>query len=93
MKTTLSILALALAFAGPALAQETKMDVSKMTCKEMAAMDKAGMMSTAMAVREAAKSGGMAMMDMSDEDLVKAIGDKCKGNDGMMIMDAMPKKM
>jgi hypothetical protein len=91
MKSTLSILALTMAFAAPAFADEMK-DVSKMTCKEMAAMDMDGMMSATMALKEAAKGDAMAdksMMDMKDEDLMKAVEAKCAGKDDMMVMDAM----
>lgn len=90
MKSTLSVLAITFAFAAPAFADD--MDVSKMTCKDMAAMDMDGMMSTTMALKKAAEGDAMAdkaMMDMSDEDLMHAVEEKCKGQDDMMVMDAM----
>ena len=107
---SLSVLALVGFSAAPALSQdEMHMDMSKMTCGELMAMDKDGMMKAADEAEMMMKSEGMseadktAMMDkmaamteaektehmkMIEENMTK-LGTACKGNDAMMVMDAM----
>lgn len=86
---------LALATALPAFA-ETKMDVAKMTCKEFAAMDGAGMMKATMAIKTAAMEDKMAdpaKVKMADADMMAMIAKSCEGKPDMMTMDAMHPKM
>jgi hypothetical protein len=91
MKLAIVALGLAAALAGPVFAEDMA-DVSKMTCKDYAAMDSDGMMKATMAIKEAAKSDAMAekaKVEMGDEDLMKAIMASCDGKPDMMTMDAM----
>lgn len=78
----------------PALAQDSKMDPSKMTCADLKAMDKAGQME-AMSQMEmaAAKSDGKEMTSddakMSGEKMMPGTMTACDGHPDMMAMDAM----
>jgi hypothetical protein len=83
--------AIALLAGAPAFAEDA-MDASKMTCKDMGAMDEAGMMHATTAIKEAAMKDEMAdkaKMEMSDADMMKMIEKACDGKPDMMAMDAM----
>lgn len=94
MKRTLTLLAAVgfAAFAAAPVLADGMADASKMTCKDMGAMDAKGMMDATMAVKKAAMEDKMAdktKMEMSDEDTMKMIEKSCDGKPDMMVMDAM----
>lgn len=88
-----AVAATVMALALPAHAAGT-MDPAKMTCKDFAAMDSAGMMSATTAMKEAAMKDTMAdpaKTAMSDDEVMKMIMTACKDKPDMMVMDSMHK--
>lgn len=93
--TVFAAVAFAGALAAPAFADEMA-DASKMTCKDFAAMDSAGMMDATGAIMKGAMEDEMAdpmKMKMSEEDTMKMVMKSCEGKPDMMVMDAMHKDM
>jgi hypothetical protein len=90
MKTTFRLAALAAAtlIALPSLADTMAPDPSKLSCKDLMAMDMAGMMSVGMAVKEAMKDDAM-IAALSDDEVMKMAEEHCKGHDDSMVLDAV----
>ena len=62
--------------------------MATMTCKDLMAMDEAGMMSAGMTMKMAMKDDA-AMSAMADADMTKKAGDACTANPDATVMDAM----
>lgn len=77
--------------AGPVFA-DTMMDPATMTCKDLMAMDSAGMMAAGTAIKGAAKDDAMTMA-MTDEAVTMAAEEACKAHPDGTVMDAMHPKM
>jgi hypothetical protein len=88
----LSFVAVAFAvLAAPAFA-DTMMDPATMTCKDMMAMDEAGMMAAGTAMKGAMMDDAK-MAAMADADVMKAAEEACKMHPDGTVMDAMHPKM
>lgn len=92
MKITLIALALASALALPSLTLAEEMDPAKMTCKDFAAMDMAGMMKATEAMHMASPDAAMKMDAAKTEEATKMTMTHCEGKPDMMAMDAMMMK-
>ena len=86
MKLTFAAAAFAL-LAAPAFAA-TAVDPSTMMCKDLMAMDAAGMMSAGTAIKAAMKDDAK-MAAMKDADVAKAAETACKAHADAKVMDAM----
>lgn len=86
MKLTFAAVAFTL-FAAPVFAG-TMADPSKMMCKDMMAMDMAGMMTAGTEIKGAMKDDAK-MSAMTDEEVMKAAEAACKAHPDGMVMDAM----
>ena len=84
MKLTFAAAALAL-LAVPAFADTMAPDATKMTCKDLMAMDSKGMMAAGTAIKTAMKDDAK-MKAMKDDAVSKAA---CKAHPDAMVMDAM----
>ena len=81
---------LAFALGQPLFADD--MDPAKLSCKDFAAMDAAGMMKTTTAMKTAAMEDKMAdpaKLKMSDEEVTKMVMKSCDGKPDMMAMEAL----
>lgn len=87
MKLSIAIATIAL-LAAPAFADTAKMDPMKMTCAELMAMDKDGMMKAGTDLKAAMKDDAK-MAAMKDEDVSMAAETACKAHPDAGVMDAM----
>ena len=85
-----AVTALAFGAAAPLFA-DTMADPATMTCKDLMAMDKDGMMAAGTAIHTAMMSDAM-MAAMSDEDTMKAAETACTAHADATVMDAMKMK-
>ena len=94
MKTLFCTLALTAfaALAAPSLVLADEMDPAKMSCKDFAAMDMAGMMKATEAMHMAGPDSAMKMDEAKTEEAMKMTMTHCEGKPDMMAMDAMMKK-
>ncbi len=92
MKLTLTAVALLGAFVLPSLTLADEMDPAKMSCKDFAAMDMAGMMKATEAMHMAGPDAAMKMDDAKTEEAMKMTMTHCEGKPDMMAMDAMMMK-
>ena len=94
MKTLFCTLALTAfaALAAPSLVLADEMDPAKMSCKDFAAMDMAGMMKATEAMHMAGPDAAMKMDAAASEEAMKMTMKACEGKPEMMAMEAMMMK-